>query len=83
MDAILRSECTRPEAYTLPWTELTSEQALVWSCLRTKGKLTKMSEIHGTVITVLFSDLSISHATVCTQASDQSAQIKGLYIVLD
>ena len=83
MDETFRSECTRIETYTLPWTEPTLKQVLVWSWLRTEGELTETSEIHGTVITVLFSDLSISHATVCTQAYDQSAQIKGLYIVLD
>jgi hypothetical protein len=56
------------------WTELTLEQVLVLSWLRNKGELTKMTRNPWVCESPASQRHEPSHATVCTQASDQTAQ---------
>ena len=74
MHTSLRSECARHEAYTLPWSETTSEQVLVLFRLRTKGYLTKIAGNPWDRESRASQRLEPFHATVCTQALDQSAR---------
>ena len=70
MHTTLQSECAKLEAYTLLWTESTSEQLLVLSRLRTEGELPKMADNQWVHESPAFQRLELSHATVCTQASE-------------
>ena len=82
MHASLRSESARPEAFTLLWTESTSEQVLVLSRLRTDGGLPEMAVNPWVRESPSFQRLEPSHATVCTQAPDQSAHFLRLIYCL-
>ena len=74
MHASLRSECAIFKAHTLPWTECTSEQVLVLSRLRTEGELPEMAGNPWVYESPAYHRLGPSHATACTEASNQSAQ---------
>ena len=57
----------------MSWTESTLEQVLVLSRLRTEGELTEMADNTWVRDSPAFHRLEPSHATVCSQPSDQSA----------
>ena len=59
------------------------EQVLVLSWLRTEGEQPEMAEIHGTVKTVLFNDLSFPTPPYARKPPIRVRETRDLYIALD
>ena len=53
------------------------------SWLRTEGELTEMAEIHGTVNTVLFSDLGLPRHPHARKPPIRVRETQGLYNTMD
>ena len=83
MHASLRSKCAKPEAYALPWTEPYSEQVEVLSRLRTEGEMTEMAVNPWVRKSLAFQRHEPSHATICIQDFNQSAESYDVCIALD